>query len=407
MKTISTYLFLFVLGTAMGQSKFDPNQFLKNTKTKPGVVVDRGGVFVLDSTLAYLSLIPGIKSLFSKTDFKYDANGKEIKQRQFQVDIFTGGTTLDLSSIDSTLYNSDGNKSFVYTERVDPTTKQLVKAAKQSLTYNANKLLATDLYQNWNALTNAYENSTRNTNTYDANKNLIRTISEDYSTAWQNSTKDTINYDLSNRPVETITSQWDETSGTWVNESRTVNTFNGAGTNPILSDIYEWTGTSWKLVGKEAYTYNSDNNVTLTNSSELDTTTNTFVNTLRLLYVYDTNKNVKKLTVRSSDDGITFSDLLVIDYFWSELKVGTYVLVPTAFKAVFANPMIAGDQIKCTGMTEGSTYAANLFDLNGQLLTTINFKGDFQLPSVATAGMYLLQITENKVPIQVSKLEIH
>lgn len=105
---------------------------------------------------------------------------------------------------------------------------------------------------------------------------------------------------------------------------------------------------------------------------------------------YDTNKNVKKLTVRSSDDGITFSDLLVIDYFWSELKVGTYVLVPTAFKAVFANPMIAGDQIKCTGMTEGSTYAANLFDLNGKLLSTINFKGDFQLPSVATAGMYLL-----------------
>jgi hypothetical protein len=407
MKTISTYLLLFILSSVIGQSKFDYNQFLKNTKTKPAVVVNRGGVFVLDSTLSYLSLIPGIKSLFSKTDFKYDATGKEIKQRQFQVDLFTGGTTLDLSSVDSTLYDGNGNKSFVYTQRVDPITKQLVKAAKQSLTYNANKLLFVDLYQIWDPQTSAYENATRSTNTYDANKNLIRTINEDYSATWENSSKDTTNYDFSNRPIETISSEWDLSTNSWVNVNRTVNTYNGAGTNPILSDSYDWTGTSWKLVSKVAYTYNSDNNVTLANSSDLDTTTNTFVNTLRILYTYDTNKNLKKFTVRSSDDGITFADLLEVDYFWSELKVGTYILVPTAFKAIFANPMLNQEMVKCSGMTEGATYVANLFDLRGQLIASVNFNGDFELPRVSATGMYLLQITENKIPIQVSKIEIH
>ena len=398
MKVLSTFSFILFFGALFAQKNIDVNKVIKKIKIEPSI---NRGTYVLDSTVTFISLTPGNPQLFTKSAFQYDNVGKETKAYNSSVDIFSGGSTLELSSIDSSVYDAKGNLSVKFTKLVD-VNGVVSNYTKVSSTYDSNNSKLTEKTQKWNTTTNQYDDLQLLSYLYNAKNKEIRYLKQTYSgSSLINDSKDTSIYDSSDRLVENISLIWDETTSSWVNESRTVNMYVGTATNVSTNDGYDWINNAWVLTNKGANTYNSDNKISLYNYYELDTTVNQFVNTYRYVYTYDSNKNLKTVVASASDNGSNFSEIVRINYYWSELKTGIKGLYDSQIKVIVPNPIVSNQLISCSNLKAGSQYKANIIDLNGQIKQSFNFSGDFYFPTNLSNGYYLIQITEDNLPVRL------
>ena len=103
----------------------------------------------------------------------------------------------------------------------------------------------------------------------------------------------------------------------------------------------------------------------------------------------------------ASDNGSNFSEIVRINYYWSELKTGIKGLYDSQIKVIVPNPIVSNQLISCSNLKAGSQYKANIIDLNGQIKQSFNFSGDFYFPTNLSNGYYLIQITEDNLPVRL------
>lgn len=152
----------------------------------------------------------------------------------------TSQVTQILNMMTMELVNSEQN---IYTYNVDGTENQVVtqtwgasseweNSARNTNTYNEAKQVASDLSEKWE--NNAWANDSRSTYTYNAAGSVNESVGQTWvDNAWVNSFKDVYSYNSNNKMTEVITQEWNTTQSQWVNNSRLTYTYGQTGFHPI------------------------------------------------------------------------------------------------------------------------------------------------------------------------------
>jgi hypothetical protein len=141
------------------------------------------------------------------------------------------------------------------------------------------------LMEDW--VNNAWVNSSRSTNTFDANGHLIKTAIEDFTDgAWIGTAiiSDTLNADGTIKVALTQSME----NGSWMNISKTVYTYNA--NKQILTATTQMNlGDSWMDFSKLTYTYNAQNQLTNQVTQILNMATMQLVNADQNIYSYNSD----------------------------------------------------------------------------------------------------------------------
>jgi hypothetical protein len=102
---------------------------------------------------------------------------------------------------------------------LNTTTKVWVSYILVTKTYNANKNLISSVSQGYDITTSAWKNTISHTYTYDANNNNLTDWLKTWSAggAWDNTELDTYTYDSDNNIVSEVYQDWSVTGSNWLN----------------------------------------------------------------------------------------------------------------------------------------------------------------------------------------------
>lgn len=209
--------------------------------------------------------------------YSYDANGNVlIRLYEKWENIYRVTNTIDVN----------GNIIFGIGENWYSDTDTWGNYAKATMTYDANGNLLTRLNQSWNyygwenyikdtfvyddngnvlvKITEVWENDswnneTRITNTYNSSNKITSRLSESayYSGPYQNSGRNTYTYDANGNLIVLLTESWQ--SNSWANLSKTTYTVDANG--DVISLIIEnWENSVWVFGSKDSYEYDANGN---------------------------------------------------------------------------------------------------------------------------------------------------
>ena len=153
--------------------------------------------------------------------------------------------------------------------------------------YDSNNNLIAETYLSWNSA--AWEINAKDSYTYNASNKITESIYQSWNTTTntlENSYKDTYTY-TSGKLTEMIYYVW--TSPNWVNDGKSVITYNGNNL-PVNLLSYVWDGTQWILDQQETLTYNANNKITSYLSEKW--VSSQWVNDYKTLYTYDANNKL-------------------------------------------------------------------------------------------------------------------
>ncbi|MGE5393573.1 MAG: T9SS type A sorting domain-containing protein [Candidatus Saccharibacteria bacterium] len=141
------------------------------------------------------------------------------------------------------------------------------------------------LMEDWK--NNAWVNSSRSTNTYDANGHLIKTTMEEFTDgAWHEMAIMTNTLNDDGTVKETMTQSLE--NGSWQNVSKTIYTYNAA--KLVLTASTQMNlGDSWMDFSKMTYTYNGQNQLTNQVTQILNMLTMQLVNSDQNIYSYNSD----------------------------------------------------------------------------------------------------------------------
>lgn len=184
-------------------------------------------------------------------------------------------------------YEYDGNNNLITETNLIWDNGAWKIRDKTTYTYNANNKVIQEVGQDWNATTNALENSYRDTYTYTSG-NLTGQIAEIWENSnWVNEWRDDITY-ANNLPQSALYYDW--VGSQWVLDSRETLTYNG--NNKISSSVVEdWVGSLWVNSGKSLLAYNASNQILNIRYAEWDDFNLNWKEYYRTDYVLDATGN--------------------------------------------------------------------------------------------------------------------
>jgi hypothetical protein len=131
-------------------------------------------------------------------------------------------------------------------------------------TYDAKARVIEELVQNYNSVSNLWENSSRSVFVYDAKDNLTESRYETFTTQWDIlfGEKYQYTYDMQGRTTEIIYSSWDWNTNQWeINGRETAFVYNGNNLTQYDSQI--WNGSSYDNDGRTVLVYTAPSNIPL------------------------------------------------------------------------------------------------------------------------------------------------
>ncbi|MBI3232545.1 MAG: T9SS type A sorting domain-containing protein [Bacteroidetes bacterium] len=190
-------------------------------------------------------------------------------------------------------YNSDSTENYTI-EMVLNQNNVWENGYKTTYTYDAQKNVLTELSQEWNAATSAWLNTNNSIYTYNANNNRTSTINQGWqSGAWVNNNKFIYNFDANYRAISDLYQSWNVGTSSWENLVQNVYKFNTS--NLVDSAITQyWNGSTsaWVSYILVTYTYDANKNQTSSLFQSWDTQSSSWKNTYSHTFTYDLNKNM-------------------------------------------------------------------------------------------------------------------
>ncbi len=156
-------------------------------------------------------------------------------------------------------------------------------------TYNGNGYLTNNLVESWNFISSSWSNLSQINYTYNGNGTEHQVVNQTWNTgtsAWDNLKRSTHTYDASDRVLTTTDETW--SSGNWVNQSLSTNTWAANGSlSKTLFQTWNTVSTSWVNEGQSDYSYYPNGNIN--QIIDQDWLTNEWVNAERITYTYGTS----------------------------------------------------------------------------------------------------------------------
>jgi len=188
----------------------------------------------------------------SKIIYTYSASKKVLTQTS---QIMFVGTWMDFSK---TVYTYNGNDLLTteVTQTSNFITPDLTNSSQTTFSYNSDGTLNQDVVQIWSVLYQ-WVNSNRNTNTYNASKQITSSLSEKWVTdAWSNESRETYTYNSAGLITESVGENW--LNNAWVNATKSMLSYNG--TNDLAQIIIQdWNTTlaQWENKTRTTFNYNT------------------------------------------------------------------------------------------------------------------------------------------------------
>ena len=256
----------------------------------------------------------------SKTVFTYNES-KKIHTEITQIFL---ESWMDSEKISYT-YDSNGNLMSIVTQKMDLLSGMVLKNFSQTIySYNEDKTENQIVYQIWNAA-NQWEDESRTTNTYNASKQLISDLSENWeNNIWVNDSRSTNTYKANGTLSEVIEEQWENND--WVNGAKGIFGFNANGDmESMVSQGWNETLKEWenllrirldyatgiqpvKLTGNTLKVYPNPflDQLTIDHSEPVESGIEVFNSTGQLVNSFKTNKSVTTLNLSLLERGVYF-----------------------------------------------------------------------------------------------------
>lgn len=123
---------------------------------------------------------------------------------------------------------------------------------KKTNTYDGSEYLTHTLVQSWDIISSSWQNSSQSNYTNNANGTVNQVIDQTWNpvtSSWDNFEKTNFTY---NAVLAAISQTWE---GSWVNDTRITNTYNGANLTNSLSQDWDVAESIWANNSQDNYTY--------------------------------------------------------------------------------------------------------------------------------------------------------
>jgi hypothetical protein len=261
--------------------------------------------------------------------------------------------------------------------------------SRATYTYNASKKILTMTSETY---IGTWRNNQRQTNTYDGSGYLTGTLVESWdigTSAWKNSQQITYTNNAGGYPTEKLIKSWDGVSS-WVNSSRTTYTYNAS--NKVLTETAEnWVSGNWQGSTLITNTYDGSSYLTSSLLQNWDTGTSSWKNKTKDTHTNNTD-GTPSVVVYQDWDGVSS---------WVDTDRATYTyggttLVPeskfTSKITVYPNPASEMIRIETDDYINGSTYS--IMDQSGKVVLKGRLTGSNSTVNISslTNGVYFLQV---------------
>jgi hypothetical protein len=265
----------------------------------------------------------------------YDANNNMLSNTQLQWST-TSNSWLNLNN---TINTYDGNNNLTSTtgQVWNNNANAWVNSYKHTYTIGTGNQVASEMDYLWNTNTNTWRISQLSSYMYQNNGQLSQATLQNWDTlslSWTNTFLRQYAYTTANKPDSELDQKWVPLSG-WADSSKTMYSYD-ANLNTTRENILIWSSTTytldpWVLIFTKNYTYNSSNDTTsvafitqfgnqtqqlytydsnhnlLTQTYQTwNTTTQSWLNTYRLVRTYDNYNNVSTSTVNNWSNSNTW-----------------------------------------------------------------------------------------------------
>ena len=261
------------------------------------------------------------------------------------------------------------------------------------LNYDAQNLLLTKTYQE--RVNSNWVDKTRYDYTYLPNSTTETTYNWT-NNAWIESSRSTDTFDANGNLIQNLYEQWNGTA--WVNSLLELHSYDVNGN--ILHDLTQgWNGTDWENNFLTDYTYNAENN--LTYWIAWNYVNGSWEGSSRQFNGYDDENHFISAKTEFSD-GTSWFLISYGDFYYSDF-VSTHTPAPAEFK-IFPNPASTSVTLKSEGLRH-----AKIFDQQGRLVGSQSLQGQtqetLQLGNLSP-GNYLLEVLGNDGKVGAKTLQI-
>lgn len=344
-----------------------------------------------------------LKDAFDKAK-RYSFDGTSLQLTDSTVNTFTSNHLLATSNTSTLSPAITYYLQFIYnasnlrTDRIDSIDFMgTSNITKESFMYNAsNKVLEVRYYEKAGSL---WTLTSIDSLSYDASNRLTKATS--YVDNAGVLTKDfqmLLTYTTSNKIETQIEQIWD--AGAWVNDVKTQHIY-GTGAYPLSTTYLDWDAGTWVNDTKDSFAYTGPTYPTTYWSLDWDDVSNTWLNTNRAIYTYNTANQV--LTEKMDTwNGTSFDNQSNTNFYYENYIPTDVVSISNNVNSLKVYPIPASETIHVTFQSP-TTEKTSLTILNQfgqilhqkQLLNSSNINEQINI-SFLPSGNYIMQLRGDK-----------
>ncbi|MGB6036246.1 MAG: T9SS type A sorting domain-containing protein, partial [Cryomorphaceae bacterium] len=331
---------------------------------------------------------------YKKVFFEYDNQGRLLVENEFENKeeawlksirrIFTYDTdgfveytvNKQWSSSDEKFENNQ--RTFFHRNYMDLVTQEIVEnysvdswtlSLKREYLYNDQNMISQEVSFDWHEQQQEWQPEMRKIYEYNQSKDVVSEIYQiwmDTMAVWVNASLRDYEYNDDRQLVNLRESKWNHTLEKWISESFQALSYTPLGQieNASSYDAFDDDGSSDALESVEA-SYDENGNLNMTVFKEWDAEQNSWS-------PYE--KHI---------------------HFWSQYLIGNLDQTDNEIECLYANPHTVGLPWHCNGLLQNETYNLSVFNHNGVLHHSQQFRGSdtFRLTKSLEKGLYMVVIT--------------
>lgn len=329
---------------------------------------DSKGKLVKQTTTAW-DTVKNIWKNYYMYSSEYDNNGNLIKRTSSQWD--TIKNVWQDYSVTTNILNADGTVKESLSKMWEKDENKWIDYQKTAYTYDAAKNILTETVQMDMGL--GWMNFSKYTFTYNTSNKLTKELYQSFNFMTMglvDKSQTTYEYDTDGNEYRSTEQTKAEASGTWLNYSRSTNTYttvnNKKMVSTVLEEVFE---NEWINDWKDTYSYNNDGTIKDNLSEEWNTELKTWENYSKDMVTYSNGKMYQIVSQDWNKTGSKWDNDSRITFGYLGTGIDPQISEADDLVRVYPNPFTDVVNIENEGSLNGRY---NLYNTNGQIVHSAN-----------------------------------
>jgi hypothetical protein len=359
---------------------------------------------LLDDSL-HLSLYDTAASVFKvtkRTFFEYDSGGLVIQKWTLAKDKSGNWKNYSLD----TLTYSGPRLTKTITRQWDSQLNSWKNVMRFDHFYDTVHTLSNIITSNWNAVNEVWEYSEQYSYTYFKPEKVLDELHQSWNpeiSSWINISRTTNTY-TNNTLTGSLTEEWNQSLLSWQPISRNSNTWTSGKLTEVISEEYHSSSGTWENFRKQSFAYLSD---LVSSTTTMNWSSNQWINSTETTYTYQEGKLLTELLRQWQVHLNDWRNAQQADHFLSLHEV--FGIPETAFETrMIPNPVVSGQGVMLNIADQHVLFSIGMTGLDGK--KHLNLKASsgeiFFIPRLAP-GVYLLTATTPGKPMYYQKIIVN